>query len=228
MDDDHEQAVRSSSPAWTHLRGCQEAARDSKHQVRVSRGSSSHPSGESSVSKNSQLLKLLTPELKAKVEKATKEYLAIAKKEFKRDFDMPEIRYDIKNHDGGRAYSSFNRIRYNLILLVENEEHFLKQTVGHEVAHIINRQVSKVPEGKKRLMPHGKEWKDIMKRVFDLPPKVTHSYDCSSIERHSKRKFKNSKARVDSALNVIRSVLKRANKKFTPEELGRFNHELES
>jgi predicted SprT family Zn-dependent metalloprotease len=176
---------------------------------------------------NTQLLKLLTPELKAKVEKKTKECFALATKHFKTEFPDLEIRYDIKNWVGGYAYRNRNLVRYNLILLVENEDHFIENVVPHEVAHIVNFRVNKPAPGKKRLMPHGKEWKSIMKDVFKVEPAVKHNYDCSSIEKSAKRKSHKA-ARVDNALKVIRHILERANKKYTPEELHRFNRELDN
>lgn len=172
------------------------------------------------------LMKLLTPELRKEVADRQEECYRLAEKHFNRKFERPEVRFDIKNHDGGRAYSGLNLIRYNLILLVENKEHFLKQTVAHEVAHLINRAANKVPEGKKRLMPHGKEWKAIMTNVFHLEPHVTHTYDCSSIEKAPKRK-RSSKHRVENALRVIDAVLRRASTKFTPEEQAKFAAGLE-
>jgi len=61
-----------------------------------------------------------------------------------------------------------------------------------------------------------------MTEVFGVPANVRHSYDCSSIEKIAKRKSKG-KARLENALKVIAAVVKRANTKFTPEELARFN-----
>lgn len=132
---------------------------------------------------------LLNADRKMKVEKRVLECLAIAKAKYKQDFEMPEIRYDIKNTDGGTATFQQWLIRLNLILMVENEEHFLATTVAHEVAHLVARRVyhNKLAAEGKKMRPHGKEWKEVM-HLFELPPKVTHSYDCSSIQRPKRRK----------------------------------------
>ena len=135
----------------------------------------------------SNKIKLLSPEVKAKVESKIRECLDIAEKEFKQKFKMPEIRYDIKSHIGGIAISPDFIIRLNLILLTENEDDFIAQTVVHEVAHLVNRKVNKPPEGKKKLMPHGPEWKKIMD-LFKIPAEVCHKYDCSSIEKRPRKK----------------------------------------
>lgn len=133
---------------------------------------------------------LLTPELKAKVEAKMKECFEIAEKHYGISFEFPEIRYNIKNWVGGLAYRNRNLVRYNLILLVENEEHYLATTVPHETAHMIVNALFragkfKLAEGKKRQMPHGREWEEVM-GVINTPASVTHSYDCSSIERFPK------------------------------------------
>lgn len=156
-------------------------------------------------------LKLLTPELKAKVEAKMRECYKIAEKHYKKKYEFPEVRYDIRSWTGGLAYRDRNLIRFNLILLVENEADFIATTVPHEVAHKIVRATFKVPEGRKRIMPHGKEWKEVM-GVLGVQPAVKHHYDCSSIEK-SKRlpKAKNPTPRVDRLLARISN--------WTPEEL---------
>lgn len=163
---------------------------------------------------------LLSDDLRKKVNIKTKELLKIAEKHYKRKFEMPDIRYDIKNWDGGRAYINKNLIRYNLILLVENEEHFIANTVPHEVAHIINRQVNKPDVGKKRLMPHGKEWKDIMHEVFKVTPSVKHEYDCSSIEKNAK----NRRGAINDRVERIMKQIMRLNE----EDLYKIRREIES
>ena len=145
---------------------------------------------------------LLSKELRAKVEAKTKECFKIAEKHFKVKFEMPEIRYNVKSTTAGLAYHQKWLIRYNLILMVENEEHFLKHTVPHEVAHLINRKVNKVPEGKKRLMPHGKEWKEVMV-LLGIPADVTHNYDCTSIDRTPRAKRKTTESSAQRILNQI-------------------------
>ena len=148
---------------------------------------------------------LLSKELRAKVEAKTLECFKIASKKHKVKFEMPEIRYNVKSTTAGLAYHQKWLIRYNLILMVENEEHFLKHTVPHEVAHLINRKVNKVPEGKKRLMPHGKEWKEVM-ALLGVPADVTHNYDVTSIDRAPRAKRKTTESKVARILNQIKKL----------------------
>lgn len=151
---------------------------------------------------------LLSDELREKVEARVREVLELAKEKYKTDFIFPTIRYDIKSWMGGLAYAGKNLIRLNLILLVENEEDYIKHTVAHEVAHLVARKVFKKRiDGKnKRIMPHGPEWKDVM-NTFGIPADVKHSYDCSSIERTPKSRVSGTaKVRtgtVDRLLNRI-------------------------
>lgn len=165
-------------------------------------------------------LKLLTPELRKKVEAKTRECLKIAEKHFKVKFEMPEIRYDIKSWVGGLAISPDFIMRLNLILLVENEEHYLATTVPHEVAHLINRRVNKPAPGKKKLMPHGKEWKEVM-ALMKVAPTVKHSYDVSSIEKSKKRK------RKGLVLDRVARIMKQISR-LTEDERNKLESRLEA
>jgi predicted SprT family Zn-dependent metalloprotease len=142
--------------------------------------------------------KLLTTELKAKIEARIRECFDKAKvlyPEFAEKFDeMPTIRYNIKNRVGGMAITGGVddwTIRLNLILCYENEDDFVFQTVGHEAAHLIQRAVygSITPEGKK-VRSHGKEWKSVMV-ALGMKPATYHKYDTSSIDTGKKRRAKN-------------------------------------
>lgn len=146
--------------------------------------------------------KLFTPALHAKVEKRVRECLDMAAKKWPQHEakfqDAVTIRYDVKNRFGGLAISGGSEdwtIRLNLILCFENEDHFIKQTVGHEVAHLVNHVVhgfTKQVEEKgkmvtKKVRSHGKEWRHVM-TVLGLEPKIYHTYDCSSIQTKPRRR----------------------------------------
>lgn len=134
------------------------------------------------------VVQLLTPELRKKIEAKITECLAIAEAKYKQKFEMPEVRYDIKNTDGGTATFQQWLIRLNLILCYENEPHFIATTVPHEVAHLVARRVyhDAIAATGKKMRPHGKEWREVME-LFELPAKVTHSYDCTSIAKKPRR-----------------------------------------
>lgn len=167
---------------------------------------------------------LLTPELKAKVEKKMHACFKIAEKHYKVKFDFPEIRYDIKSWVGGLAYRNRNLVRYNLILLVENEEHYLNSTVPHETAHMIVNALFragkfKLPDGKKKWMPHGGEWKEVM-GVLKTVPNVKHSYDVTSIEKTPKAP--RTKETIDRVDRILKQIMR-----LTEEERSHLEWKLE-
>ncbi len=153
-------------------------------------------------------IQLLTPELKAKVEKKMRECIQKAEKHYGIQIEFPEIRYNIKSWTSGLAYRNRNLVRFNLILLVENEKHFIDTTVPHETAHMIVNACFRAGKftlaaGKKRWMPHGKEWKEVM-ALLKVEPHVTHNYDVSSIEKIPRAPRKQlGKDRVERILKQI-------------------------
>ena len=84
-------------------------------------------------------------------------------------------------------YSS-NLLNFNQVLLDENTEDFIKQTVPHEVAHLIAgtvfpKIIRRMVEGRIiKGSPHGKEWATIM-RMLGANPNRCHNYDISSVVR---------------------------------------------
>ena len=150
--------------------------------------------------------KLLTKELMEKIEKRVRDLLDVAAAiwpDHTAKFqDAPEIRYDIKNRFGGVAISGGKddwTIRLNLILCYENEAHFIEQTVGHEVAHLVQRvafgstkQVENKLTGKmetKKVQSHGPEWRSVMVK-FGLEAARCHKYDTSSIQTKKRARAK--------------------------------------
>lgn len=154
---------------------------------------------------------LLTPQLKKRVEEQIHKSLKIAEKHFDVKLPFPEIRYDVKSWISGLAYTNQNLIRFNLILLVENEEEFIKTTVVHEAAHMIVNELFrqgkfKLSEKSKKIMPHGKEWKEVM-GVLNTPPRVKHNYNVSSIEKKPRKTPKISGRKKKDIDSVFQSVL---------------------
>ena len=125
---------------------------------------------------------LLSPELKVKVDAVIEASFKTCEKHYKQKFKRPEVRYNIRNTNGGEAWYNRNLIRLNLTFLVENEEKFLASTVPHEVAHLVARAVyTDKPMNGKKVRPHGAEWKEVM-GVLGIEPKTKHSYDITSLD----------------------------------------------
>ncbi|MGG2396425.1 SprT family zinc-dependent metalloprotease [Pseudomonas sp. SH1-B] len=100
---------------------------------------------------------------------------------FKQRFARPEISFKLRGQKAGVAHLTENKLRFNLQLYRDNHEDFLRQTVPHEVAHMIAHQLFGP-----RIQPHGEEWQLIMRGVYELPPHRCHSYE---VERRKVNRF---------------------------------------
>jgi len=94
-----------------------------------------------------------------------------AERFFDRRFVRPEVSLRLRGLKAGVAHLTENRLRFNARLYRENREHFLRQTVAHEVAHLVAHQLFGP-----RIRPHGAEWQRIMQQVYGLPPERCHHY----------------------------------------------------
>ncbi len=84
---------------------------------------------------------------------------------FQRSFPRPTVSFRLRGQKAGVAHLDENLLRFNPQLYRENREHFLEQTVAHEVAHLIAHQLFGP-----RIRPHGEEWQLIMRGIYGLPP----------------------------------------------------------
>lgn len=151
---------------------------------------------------------LLTTQLREDVEAAVEAAYLKAEEHYKQKFPRPEVRYDIRNTNGGEAWAKVNRIRLNLTFLLENREKFLATTVPHEVAHLVAHLVydSKPMNGKK-VRPHGKEWKEVM-GVLSLEPKVCHTYSVESLDLHRKAKNRRLVSIQEKTMRLLKQLEK--------------------
>jgi SprT protein len=90
---------------------------------------------------------------------------------FKRKFARPTVSFRLRGQKAGVAHLTENLLRFNAQLYQENREDFLRQTVPHEVAHLVAHQLFGL-----RIQPHGEEWQLIMRGVYELPPSRCHTY----------------------------------------------------
>jgi len=125
----------------------------------------------------------VTQYVKNQVETAIHDCILMAEKTFGKGFTVPEIKYDLVGRAAGQAvydrYGKVNHtIRINPILLNENPQYIILQTVPHEMAHVV---VSAFYEDRGiQVRVHGHEWQRVM-RLFGLEPNRCHSLDTSSI-----------------------------------------------
>jgi predicted SprT family Zn-dependent metalloprotease len=149
---------------------------------------------------------LLSAELRAKVDAVVEQSFCACEKHYKQKFNRPEIRYNIRNTNGGEAWHQQNLIRLNLTFLVENEEDFLEQTVPHEVAHLVAHAVydSKPMNGKK-VRPHGPEWKEVC-GVLGIKPRVKHTYNLTSLDLVRVKRVRATKTTKGKLLDLVKRL----------------------
>jgi len=96
------------------------------------------------------------------------------------------VKFDLRGQSAGHYYPAQNLIRFNSHIAARNFDHFVKQTVVHEVAHHIVYQLTRRVGIKPRA--HGAEWQAIMQR-FGLSPDRCHDYDLSNIPSKQQQRY---------------------------------------
>ena len=104
-------------------------------------------------------------------------FIALANTSFAAGMRVPSWDARLRGALAGKAHLQRWHLQFNAILLRGNQEHFLLQTVGHEVAHLVVWALYRA-----RVKPHGTEWKTVM-RTFELETRATHDYDVSMLRR---------------------------------------------
>ena len=138
-----------------------------------------------------QKLTFVSKDLRGRIETVVLDCLDKAQKRFgiSKVQKIPEIRYDtIGKAAGWACWNSGNPfIRINPILLNENVEQVVNQTVPHEVAHVVVNEVyenARVRDwnNRRQIAPHGTEWKSVM-RLFGKEPDRCHQMDTSTVQK---------------------------------------------
>ena len=99
----------------------------------------------------------------------------IAEQHFDQTFPRPEIGFKLRGRSAGTAHLQLNKLRFNPVLLTENQQAFIDEVVPHEICHLLCFQLFG------RVKPHGKEWQSLMRTLFSLVPRTTHAFDTSSL-----------------------------------------------
>ena len=90
----------------------------------------------------------------------------------------PVVVYDLRGRTAGWAIGS-KTIRLNSDLLLTETEDMLRQTLPHEVAHIVQHQI--YPRSK----AHGYEWRRIM-HYLGLPADRCHQYETVAVRKRAR------------------------------------------
>jgi len=102
-------------------------------------------------------------------------YVDLANQKLDLCLKYPQVKFSLRGTTAGKADIGANELLFSPTLLRENPDHFIQQTVGHEVAHLISHL-----KWGWDIDPHGIEWKRVM-WAFDLPALRCHSYDTSNV-----------------------------------------------
>lgn len=115
--------------------------------------------------------------LKMQVQRQLKRDLERANHYFNKTFTPPTVSYAVRGVKAGVAYLERNEVRFNPVLLQENDQDFISQVVPHELAHIL------VYQHFGRVQPHGSEWKMMMETVLGVPAEIYHCFDVQSVQQ---------------------------------------------
>ncbi|ORU92606.1 MAG: metallopeptidase [Cycloclasticus sp. symbiont of Poecilosclerida sp. N] len=122
----------------------------------------------------------LSQEKKQEVVEQTAKYIALANKIGQTSYPMIPIQFDLKGHTVG-MYKKLRQqkvIRYNSLIFSKYFKENLRDTVPHEVAHyIVDMQF-----GRKKIRPHGVEWKELM-ALFGANASRTACYNLTGIPK---------------------------------------------
>ncbi len=104
----------------------------------------------------------------------------LAEQRLDRTFLRPAVRLDLRGQRAGVAYLNRNLLRFNSQMYRDHREDFLRQTVPHEVAHLLAHALHGGG-----IRPHGPEWQRLMTGLFELPARRCHDYPVSAIRRRT-------------------------------------------
>lgn len=91
---------------------------------------------------------------------------------FQTEIEMVSILFNQRGAAAGTAYLQRHEVRFNYDMYIQNPNEFLSTVVPHEIAHIFVYQLFG-----SNVRPHGKEWKSVMMKVFNLAPNRTHNFN---------------------------------------------------
>lgn len=94
------------------------------------------------------------------------------------------VRFDLRGRAAGQARftpAGGMEIRYNLAIATLQPDQFLRETVPHEVAHVVTWLLHG-----QRVRPHGSEWQAIMRHLGVDHPRRCHDFQMPPLRRQRK------------------------------------------
>lgn len=135
-------------------------------------------------------------ELIKMVEERVLELMVLANEKFNRDFPFPELKFTKTGRCAGTARlpaanigthyprTKLGWMNFNLEIMRNNLDEFLKRTVRHELAHLIDAYLYG------RTKPHGRNWKAVMYALGDRNPTRCHEYNMDNVKvRRLKKRY---------------------------------------
>jgi SprT protein len=113
--------------------------------------------------------------------------------------EFPKVDYELfsRRRAAGLAFGNEHRIALNEVLLRENPEPMLRDTVAHEFAHIVVwwryldlRQTSSPGAIVVAPSAHGIEWQTTMRFVFAVEPSRCHRFDTTNTGARVQRRWR--------------------------------------
>lgn len=126
-------------------------------------------------------------DVQQEISKKIENCFLIAERFYQKSFTRPiDIIFKRSGTTAGHCNYSKKELMFQLDLAEHNATEFINQIVPHEVAHYIQRAVYGYNANVKT---HGREWKFIMSRVFNIRPDRCHAFDTSVTKTKRKKRF---------------------------------------
>ena len=111
------------------------------------------------------------------------------------NYTAPSYDFNLRGTTAGVSYNFQNRVSFNAVLLMENVDEFINDTVPHEVCHAACDHIygdvytgGRSRFGRRKRSIHGPEWKGLM-RVVGADPSRCHRFDTTNSKVRTKASF---------------------------------------
>lgn len=118
---------------------------------------------------------------------------------------VPDVSLKLRGECAGRA--GYSTIRYNPMIASANLEEFLKRTVPHEVAHVVDQRLHGSSS-------HGPRWKKIM-GDFGVSATRCHSYSKGVVKTRELKRFTyRCECRTYSLTSILHNRMRRGQRRY--------------